>query len=281
MTGFQPQIPFSGIAGWRFLERTAPVLQATFEKGPQIQRDIAHFAEKIGTISSAADLVADRQLMRVALGAFGLDGEIDKRAFIRRVLEDDLDDPRALANRLTEPAYREMAVAFGFGTEGGARTGDAGFASKIIADYKTRAFEVAVGESNNAMRLALNFRREMAEMSQGDGASWFRVLGSKPLREVFEGAYGLPSQFGRIDVDQQRDVMRDKTSRLFGGSDLTVFQDPEAVEKVINRFLARAQIDAGVSASGPASNALALLQAGSTGGGAEGLFSLLAQRSGR
>jgi len=276
---FQPQIPFSGIAGWRFLERAAPVLQDTFEKGPQLQRDIAHFAETIGSITSAAELVADRQLMRVALGAFGLDSELDKRAFMRKILEEDLADPRALANRLTEPAYKKMAVAFGFGSATGPRTGEAGFAAKIIADFKTRAFEVAVGQSDNAMRLALNFRREMAEMSQGDGANWFRVLGSKPLREVFEGAYGLPSQFGRIDVDQQREVMRDKTGRLFGGSELTVFQDPEAIETVVNRFLARAQVEAGVSAPGPASNALALLQAGSAGRGAEGLFALLAKRN--
>lgn len=274
---FQPQIPISGIAGWRFLERTQASQQAVFEKGPELQRDIAHFAEKIGSITSAAELVADRRLLKVALGAFGLEGEIDKRAFMRKVLEDDLADPRALANRLTEPAYRKLAVAFGFGDAGGARTGEPGFAARLISDYKTRAFEAAVGESDNSMRLAMNFRREMAELSQGEGGSWFRVLGSKPLREVFEKAFGLPAQFGRIDVDQQREVLRDKTSGLFGSDKLTAFQDPAAVEKIINRFLARSQIENGLAVSGAASNALALLQAPGAGG-LQGLFSLLAAR---
>ena len=52
--------------------------------------------------------------------------------------------------------------------------------------------EAAVGEADNSMRLAMNFRREMAELSKGEGASWFTVLGSKPLREVFENALENP-----------------------------------------------------------------------------------------
>ena len=39
---------------------------------------------------------------------------------------------------------------------------------------------------------------------------------------------------------------------MFGTDDLTAFQDPENVEKVINRFLARAQIEAGRRPHGPA-----------------------------
>ena len=134
-----------------------------------------------------------------------------------------------------------------------------------------------MGETDNAMRLALNFRRSMAELSQGEGGSWFRILGSKPLREVFEKAYGLPAQFGRIDLDQQRDVMRDRTGTLFGTSELTAFRDPANVERIIERFLAREQIETGGAATGPAANALSLLRSGSAGG-SEGLFNLLAAR---
>ncbi len=275
---FQPAIPLPGIAGWRFLERTQASQQAAFEKGPELQREIAYFADNIATVTSAADLVADRRLLKVALGAFGLEGELDKKAFIRKVLEEGTTEPRAFANRLTEPSYRKLAEAFGFGDPAGARTADSGFAAKITQAYRTRAFEAAVGETSNDLRLAMNFRREMAEMSKGpDGASWFAVLGSKPLRAVFEKAYGLPEAFAKIDVDRQREVMRDKTGAMFGTDNLTAFQDPAAVEKVIDRFLARAQLEAGASASGPGSAALTLLQ-NANGGGSQGLFNLLAAR---
>jgi hypothetical protein len=276
---FQPTIPLGGIAGWRFLERTQASQQAAFNKSPEIARDIAYFAEKIGGVTSAADLVADRRLLKVALGAFGMESEIDKKAFIRKVLEEPLADPKALANRLTDKSFAKLAEAFGFGAVGGARTSDLGFAAKITEAYKVRAFEAAVGDADNNMRLAMNFRREMADLSrQGEeGASWFVVLGSKPLRQVFEKAFGLPAQFGQIDIDRQREVMRDKTGGLFGVDNLTAFQDPEAVEKMLNRFLARAQIEEGVQSFSPAAAALTLLQS-STASGSYGLLNLLASK---
>lgn len=274
---FQPQIPLTGPAGWRFLQRTQAAQETAFEKGPQLRSEIAYFAANIGGITSAADLVADRRLLKVALGAFGLEAEIDKKAFVRKALESDMADPAAFANRLTAPGYKALATAFGFGSAGGARTAAPGFADRIAAAYKTRAFEAAVGETNNDMRLAMNFRREMAELSKGaEGGSWFTVLGSKPLREVVEKAYGLPGSFGRIDIDRQRDTLRDKTSALFGTPNLTAFADPANVQKVIDRFLARAQLDSGPSAAAPGSGALTLLR--NAAEGSQGLYNLLAAR---
>jgi hypothetical protein len=275
---FQPTIPIGGLAGWRFLERTQASQRAAFEKGPELQRDIAYFTEKIGTIATAADLVADRRLLKVALGAFGMESELDKRAFIRKVLEEGTTDPKAFANRLTDRVYRKLAETFGFGNPGGPRTGDPGFAAKITEAYKARAFEAAVGEADNNMRLAMNFRREIAELAaQGeDGASWFSVLGSRPLREVFEKAYGLPKQFGQIDIDRQAETLADKTGGLFGTGTLASFRDPEAVEKIITRFLARAQIEGGITATTPGAGALTLLQ--SMTGSSQGLVNLLASR---
>ena len=153
---FQPTIPLTGIAGWRFLQRTQAAQQAAFEKGPELIRETAYFAEKIGSNTSADELVADRRLLKIALGAFGLEGELDKRAYIRKVLEEGTQAEGAFATRLSEPAFRKLADAFGFGNVGGARTGDAGFAEKIVSAYKTRAFEVAVGGTNENLRFAMN-----------------------------------------------------------------------------------------------------------------------------
>ncbi|MFO1143927.1 MAG: DUF1217 domain-containing protein [Amaricoccus sp.] len=275
---YQPTIPMGGVAGWRFLERTQATQQATFDKSADVQRDVAYFEEKIGSITSAADLVADRRLLKVALGAFGLDGEIAKKAFIRKVLEEGTTDPKALASRLTDKSFARLSEAFGFGDASGPYTAAAGFAAKITDAYRKRAFEAAVGDADNNMRLALNFKREIADLAtRGEnGASWYNVLGSKPLRQVFEKAFGLPTAFAQVDIDRQRDVLADKTGALLGGDTLAVFKDPAAVEKVITRFLARAQIDEGASARSPASAVLTLLQGG--GGGSQGILNLLASK---
>ena len=115
-------------------------------------------------MKTAADLVGDRRLLKVALGAFGLQDEIDKRAFIRKVLEGSTSDPTSLASKLTDPAYKKITDAFGFGDLGGAKTGGADFAATIVGAYKTRAFEAAVGDADNDMRLAMNFGREIADL---------------------------------------------------------------------------------------------------------------------
>ncbi len=275
---FLPQVPVPGVAGWRFLQRTAVNQQETFEKGPEIRRDIAYFEANIASVGSAADLVADRRLLKVALGAFGLEQDIDKKAWVRKVLEEGVTEPGSFALRLSEPAYRKMSEAFGFGDPGGGRIGEPGFERRIVDAYKTRAFEAAVGETNNDMRLALNFRREMAELSKGEeGASWFAVLGSKPLRAVLEKTYNLPSEFGKLDVDRQRDIMASKTSAMFGAANLTAFRDSANVDKAIDRFLAISQLESGPTFAGPGSAALTLLQAAS-GDPSLGLFNLLAAR---
>ena len=88
---FQPQIPLQGIAGWRFLERTQETQQAAFDKGPQMAREIAYFEENIGKVTSTAELMSDRRLLKVALGAFGLEQDIDKKAWIRKILDEGTD----------------------------------------------------------------------------------------------------------------------------------------------------------------------------------------------
>lgn len=271
---FKPQIPLAGLAGWRFLERTQATQQAAFGKGAALNREVEYFRENVGKISTAEELVADRRLLKVALGAFGLEGEIDKKAFVRKVLEGGVDDPSSLANKLTAPGFKKIAEAFGFGDAGGSRAREAGFADGIVVAYKDRAFEAAVGETNNDMRLAMNFRREIAALAGAgeNGGSWYTVIGSSPLRKVIEKAYGLPSSFGQLDVDKQRDVLRDKTSALFGVSTLKAFADPANVEKLIGRFLVRAQLENGPSATAAGSAALTLLQ---NARGSSGLLNLI------
>jgi hypothetical protein len=276
---YVPAIPLSGVAGWRFLERTAERQQATFEKSAEVRRKVAYFEERIGSVTSAADLVADRRLLEVALTAFGLEGEIDKKAFVRKVLEEGTTAEGALAVRLADPAWKNLSAAFGFGDTAGGRTGDPGFATRIVADYRTRAFEAAVGTADNDLRLAMNFRREIATLAAAGetGASWYKVLGSKPLRAVFETAFGLPSGFVNLDIDRQRDILAERTDAAFGADKLAVFADPRVVEKMISRFLARAQIDRGAMPTGAAAGALTLLRG--MNGGASGLLNLLASKS--
>jgi hypothetical protein len=272
---FAPVIPFGGYAGWTYLKRTQPAQQAILAAGPQRLRDEAYFRDRIGGIDSAEALVSDRRLLRISLTAFGLEDDINNRFFIRKVLEEGTLSDGALALRLSDPRYRELSAAFGFGDFTIPNTRLSDFPDRILSAYADRRFEAAVGEQNGSMRLALNAEREIAALagkSSGNDTKWFSVMGSRPLRQVFETALGLPSSLAALDIDQQLAVFKDKTERLFGSDDIAQFAEAQAMEKLIRIYVIRAE--ASGSGAGPAgSAALQLLQAGP--GARTSLLSLL------
>lgn len=251
---FAPVLPLGGYAGWTFLTRTLPAQQASLNQTAENRRDEAWFRERIGGIDTAEQLVADRRLLKVALGAFGLDGDINNRFFIRKVLEDGTLKEGALANRLADKQYQKLSAAFGFGDFSTPRTKLSDFADRIIGAYRERRFEIAVGEQSNDMRLALNARRELAELAgrsgQSETARWFGILGSKPLREVFEKALGLPTGLGTVGIDRQLDIFRAKTRDRLGDDSVSQFQDPARGERLIRMFLARSQAESAAALTG-------------------------------
>jgi hypothetical protein len=262
---FAPVVPVGGLAGLRFVERTYARQLDTFGQSPEIRGEIDHFLAHAGEARTAEALVGDRRLLRVALGAFGLEDEVDKRAFIRRVLEEGTLDPRALANRLADPAWREFSRALGYGDLGGL-LGLAGVRQDIVERFRLRQFERAVGESDVNLRLALNFKREIGAAASAPGeAGWLRILGSRPLRRVIEGAYGLPARFATLDIDRQRAVLEELTGRMFGASSPAILAAPENADRLVRRFLALAEAGAGPAPATRGAAALALMQAGGLG----------------
>ncbi len=259
---FAPALPLSGYGGWTFLKRTAPAQQAVFNAQPQQKRDEDYFRANIGKVSTADDLVKDRRLLRVALGAFGLDADINNKAFIRKVLSDGTLRDGTLANRLADKQYQKLSAAFGFGDFSVPRTKISDFADKILVQYRQRGFEGAVGEQNGDLRLAMNLERELPALAAKSGSEdvlWLTVMGNAPLRQVFQRALGLPDSFGAIDLDRQLVTFKDRADRQFGSESLRQFSDPKKVDDLLRQFFARSSVDAG-SAAGRGSSALTLLQ---------------------
>lgn len=261
---FSPIVPFGGYSGWAFLKRTMPSQRATFDTTAPVKRDADYFRENIGKINSAEELVKDRRLLRVALGAFGLEGDIDNKYFIKKVLADGTLKDGALANRLANKQYEKLSAAFGFGDFTTPRNKLSDFADKTLALFKERQFETAVGDQNGDYRIALNAERELPALARKSGTEdtlWYTVLGNVPLRRVFERALSLPPSFGTIDLDQQLSTMKTRLEARFGSDSIRQFSDPSKVENIIRRFLVQSDIaNAGSTSRGSA--ALELLQAG-------------------
>lgn len=258
---FQPIIPQTGLAGWRFLQRTFDTQTRVFDARPDLTRDTVYFESKIGSISTADELVADRRLLRVALGAFGLQDDINNRFFIRKVLEEGVLTEGSLANRLGDTRYRDMSRAFGFGDLVVPSTKISDFGRTITDMYRRQQFELAVGQQSESLRLALSATRDLPKLVSGpesDRTKWFMIMGRPPLRNLFETAFGLPKGFGSLDLEQQLGVFQDRANRQLGLDQLGDLADQGAMDRLVQRFLLRSDAAQQVQTSS-ASVALGLL----------------------
>lgn len=261
---FQPVVPFGGYAGWRFLQRTLPAQEAAHAGSAAALRDEQYFRDSIASIESAEQLVANRRLLKVSLTAFGLQDDLANRAYLQKVLESRTSETGSFANRLSDKRYRQMAETFAFGDRTIPRTKLATFPDEILSRFRERSFEVAVGQTDETMRMALALQRDLpalARQQTSDLARWYTVLGTPSLRSVFEAAFTLPSGFGALDLDRQVDILKTRTERLTGSDSISQFSDPAAIETLTQRFFLAAEVSQ-IRSISSTNVALTLLQNG-------------------
>lgn len=190
-----PAIPVGGLAGLRFLERTLPQQTATFNQSPDVEREIAYFLDKADTITSAEELVSDRRLLSVVVGAFGLDDELDKRQFLQRVIGEGVVNSSSFANQLVQPEFREMSEVLGFGDPRGRLVQDA-TRQTIVAAY----LDVENKRENGPLATRINVSDTVDEKAsyflQNAGAvtSIDVFLSDFTLRDVVLTAFGLDEE---------------------------------------------------------------------------------------
>lgn len=261
---FQPVIPTGGIIGWRFLQRTYQGQFQSFSSSAVNERETKYFLDNIGKVKTAEQLVSDRRLLQVALGAFGLEGDVDNRFFIRKILEDGTQADDALSNRLADKRYREFSDAFGFGPGAVRKTVLVTNMEEIAQASLSARFEITVGQSDETMRISLYAQRELSDLAKSGSSTdtkWFDLMGLPPLRKMMETALGLPPSFAQLDIDKQLVEFKSRLFRLTGSDDLAQFSDQMAVEKLTDTYLTRSQIAGLQSTISPAQTALILLGA--------------------
>ncbi|MEO9822855.1 MAG: DUF1217 domain-containing protein [Yoonia sp.] len=249
---FQPIVPAGGYAGWLFLERTLEQQQESFDESFPVKRATDYFRENISDVQTAEQLVNDREMLSVALGAFGLSDDLGNKYFIQKILEEGTIDDGALANKLSDSRYAEFSRAFGFGDFSIPLTATSVVSDSIIDRYQRQSFEAAVGEQDNQLRLVLNVDKaidDVTSSASSTDAQWFSLLGNAPLREVVQTALGLPSEIASVDIDQQLETFKDRAESIFGTDDVNEFNSDELQEKMIRLFLIRSSVSAGAGIS--------------------------------
>lgn len=216
---------------WAVMQRQGDALQARFSAQKSNTADIERFRERAAEITSVEDLLKDRRTLTMVLEAFQMETEVDKRAVIRKLLTDDPADQASFANRMADHRYREINAAFG--GRSGAPLASPALVETIIRKAMVNRFEKSAGEGNSGLREALYFQRSIAAVG-----SIPALMSDTALVAVAKGALGLPSQFGLLDYDQQKNIL---TKRL----DPATFTDPAAMNKLVQRYLVQAGGTAG------------------------------------
>ncbi|MCK5933569.1 MAG: DUF1217 domain-containing protein [Fulvimarina manganoxydans] len=118
---------------------------------PVAKREAEYYRENIGKVSSVDEFMGDYRLYSYAMKAYGLGDQIDSRALIKKVLQSDLSDPKSLANRLADEAYRDLANAFTFAATKSEPVAQTTYQTDAIVDaYSEHRVRQAAAVSSNA-----------------------------------------------------------------------------------------------------------------------------------
>jgi hypothetical protein len=186
------------------------------------------------------EFLSDTTLRGATFGLLGIPDTVSNRGLAKRILESDPAVPTSLVNVFPDNRYKSLAAVLDFRSEPAPRGYPAGFVEQVTNNYIAREFEARVGDIDPTMRIALSLERELGQVARGSGsndAKWFAIMASPPLRQVFEGAFGFPSSFGSIDIDQQLVRLKARSEKTFGTSDVSELTDPEKLDTLRQRYL--------------------------------------------
>ena len=204
---------------------------------PLVERSSAQYLENIAEVRSVDDFMGNDRVYRFAMKAFGLEDMAYAKGFIRKVLEDGVDSPSALANRLSDTRYREFAETFNFARYGSATTTFSRTQQGTVDRYVRQTMEEDAGQQNEGVRLALYFQRKAAGID-----SAFDILADPALLKVVQTATGLSPATSAADIDKQAAMIG---ARL----DIDDLQDPEKLGRFLQRFTSMWEIENGTAAA--------------------------------
>ncbi len=195
----------NALSAYLQLEKNRDLYVDRFKNSATIKKDVEYFQKKAGQIKTVDEFVNDPKLLAFAATAFGLEADIKYPARLKKVLKESLDDRNALANKLIDPRYKEMAKFFSFGDTQLTKVQLSFTQKELIDKYTTAAFEKAQGQTNPALRDALYFERNAGKIKNA-----YDILGDNVLRSVVTYTLGLPPEIARQSVEKQKSLIEQK-----------------------------------------------------------------------
>jgi len=204
------------------LARTQDLIQ----KDPVVKRETDYYNATIGTIKTIDEFLKNDRVFKYAMKAYGLEDMAYAKGLFKKLLQEGVSDPTSMANKMTNPLYKEFAKAFDFAGKGEAATSAASATTEAVQRYVQQTLEKKEGEDNQGVQLALYFKRKASSITTTMG-----LLADKALLKFVQTTFSIPETASKADLDiQVRNL-----EKFLKVEDL---QDPKKVDKLIQRFSA-------------------------------------------
>jgi hypothetical protein len=163
---------------------------------PQVARATEYYLANIGDVKSIDDLLADDRLFEYAMKAYGLEDMTFAKAFMRKVLESDLNDNASFVNKLADKRYLEFAKAFHFLPDGGVDVGlttaqDSASADAMIGLYSQQR----IGNGETAATQTAYYQSRIGSITSVD-----QLLSDERLFKYALTAYGLDASVASVSA---------------------------------------------------------------------------------
>jgi hypothetical protein len=211
---------------YQMISKNIAQTKAQIEKDPTVKRETDYFKANIKNVKNIDEFLKDDRLYKYAMKAFGLEDMIFGKGLIKKMLQEGVTNPLSMANKMTNPLYKEFAKAFDFKSKGEATTWDPKLTTDTVARYVQMSLEKREGEQNQGVQLAMYFKRKAPSVTKTMG-----ILADKALLKFVQTTFGIPQNASKADLDIQ---VRNLEKHI----NVKDLQDPKKVDKLIQRFSA-------------------------------------------
>ncbi|MCP4073339.1 MAG: DUF1217 domain-containing protein [Hyphomicrobiales bacterium] len=194
-------------------------------KKPNIAREVEYYNENISSIKSIDDFMENQQIYSTVMRSYGLEDMAYAKGFMRKLLEGGIDDDDAMANKLTDPRYKQLVEDFNFVRYGSATTAFDRTQSGVIDNLYSQRLEADAGQQNSGARLAIYFKRKIEDIADA-----YSIIGDQALLKFVQTAFSLPELMSLASIEKQAEMI----DELLDTDDLS---DPEFLDNLVIRFL--------------------------------------------
>ena len=184
------------LASYRLMSSNMPRQLSIAAKDPQVARDTEYYRTHIGGVTTVDEFIDDHRLFTYAMKAYGLEDMAFAKAFMKKVLESDLDDDQSFVNKLADKRYLEFAKAFKFLPDGGVDIGATTAQDDANEDAMIGLYsQQRITKGEDVAREAAYYKSRIGSVTSVD-----QLLSDQRLFDYALKAYGLDPSVASVSA---------------------------------------------------------------------------------